>query len=214
MYKCIAFIYLYIQTFIKFLLNNSKPRRISLFLSMQTQKVKYLKTLFVLLIVQLGTIAHAQNNDLKPIQTYSKDGLVVQSYDFKSLEPLFRQKNDTTYVINFWATWCLPCVEELPHFEKMNKKYASQKFKMILVSLDFPNMVESRVIPFIKRKNLKVDVVLLNDPNANQWIEKISKDWSGAIPATVIYRNSEWHFFEKSFTEASLEKEIKKVLIK
>jgi len=70
------------------------------------------------------------------------------------------------------------------------------------------------VIPFIKRKNLKADVVLLNDPNANKWIEKISKDWSGAIPATVIYRNSELYFFEKSFTESSLEKEIKKVIIK
>lgn len=205
---------MYIQTFIKFLLNNSKPDRISLFLGMQTQKVKYLRTLIVLLIVQLTSISHAQSSDLKPIQTYTKDGTVIQSYDFKSLEPLFRQKNDTTYVINFWATWCLPCVEELPHFEKMNKKYGSQKFKMILVSLDFPNMVESRVIPFVAKKNLKAEVVVLNDPNANEWIEKVSKDWSGAIPATVIYRNSEWHFFEQSFNETSLEQEIKKVLIK
>ena len=181
---------------------------------MQIQKVKYLKIVVALFLLHCTTFVHSQTDGLQPIKVYSKDGVIVECYDFKSLEPLFKQQNDTTYVINFWATWCLPCVEELPHFEKMNTKYSLQKFKMILVSLDFPNMVESRVIPFIKRKNLKADVVLLNDPNANEWIEKISKDWSGAIPATVIYRNSEWHFFEKSFTEASLEHEIKKVVIK
>ena len=181
---------------------------------MQSRKVKYLKIVVVVFLLHFTSFVHAQTAGLKPIKIYSKDGVIVESYDFESLEPLFKKQNDTTYVINFWATWCMPCVEELPHFEKMNKKYSSQKFKMILVSLDFPNMVESRVIPFIKRKNLKADVVLLNDPNANKWIEKISKDWSGAIPATVIYRNSELYFFEKSFTESSLEKEIKKVIIK
>lgn len=214
MYKCNTIVYLYIQTCIKFLLNNLLHQRFSLFLSMQKQISNFIKNVMVLLFLQITVQIHSQSKDLKPIQTYLKNGVTIKSYDFKSLEPLFKQQNDTTYVINFWATWCVPCVEELPHFEKLNKKYASQKFKMILVSLDFPNMVESRVIPFVTKKNLKAEVVLLNDPNANEWIEKVSKEWSGAIPATVIYRNSEWHFFEKSFTEASLEEEIKKVITK
>jgi thiol-disulfide isomerase/thioredoxin len=176
---------------------------------MQIQKVKYLKIVVVAFLLQLTTFVHAQTAGLKPIKIYSKDGVIVESYDFESLEPLFKQQNDTTYVINFWATWCIPCVEELPHFEKMNQKYASQKFKMILVSLDFPKMVESRVLPFVRKKKLQAEVVLLNDPNANEWIYKVSKEWSGAIPATVIYRNSEWKFFEKSFTEVELDTQIK-----
>jgi thiol-disulfide isomerase/thioredoxin len=183
---------------------------IFLFLKMKTLKKNYLKSIFVLLFLQVNLVEiHAQTNELKPIQIYEKEGLVIKSYDFKNLEPLFKQQNDTTYVINFWATWCIPCVEELPHFEKMNQKYASQKFKMILVSLDFPKMVESRVLPFVRKKKLQAEVVLLNDPNANEWIYKVSKEWSGAIPATVIYRNSEWKFFEKSFTEVELDTQIK-----
>ena len=76
----------------------------------------------VLLFLQITVQIHSQSKDLKPIQTYQKNGVTIKSYDFKSLEPLFKQQNDTTYVINFWATWCVPCVEELPHFEKLNKK--------------------------------------------------------------------------------------------
>lgn len=196
------------------MLNNLSLHWLSLILGMQIRKTNYLTFLFVLLLLQITLQIHSQTNNLKPIQTYVKNGIAIKSYDFKSMQPLFKQQNDTTYVINFWATWCVPCVEELPHFEKLNKKYASHKFKMILVSLDFPNMVESRVIPFITKKKLKAEVILLNDPNANEWIEKVSKDWSGAIPATVIYRNTDWNFFEKSFTEASLEEEIKKVITK
>lgn len=199
---------------IKFLLNKFECLGISLILGMRIEKSKYKLLLFVVVFLQITSNSQAQTSDLKPITTYEKEGLVLKAYDFKSLEPIFKQKNDTTYVINFWATWCVPCVEELPYFESLNKKYASKKFKMLLVSLDFSKMVESRVIPFVKKKDLKAEVVILSDPNANEWIEKVSKDWSGAIPATVIYRNEDWYFFEQSFTEATLEEEIKKVITK
>lgn len=196
------------------MLNKFECLGISLILGMRIEKSKYKLLLFVVVFLQITSNSQAQTSDLKPITTYEKEGLVLKAYDFKSLEPIFKQKNDTTYVINFWATWCVPCVEELPYFESLNKKYASRKFKMLLVSLDFSKMVESRVIPFVKKKDLKAEVVILSDPNANEWIEKVSKDWSGAIPATVIYRNEDWHFFEQSFTEATLEEEIKKVITK
>ena len=146
---------------------------------------------------------------LKPLKVYEKDGIKLKSYNFDGLEPYLNQKNDTVYVINFWATWCVPCIKELPHFEKLNQKYKNGKFKMILVSLDFPKMIESRVIPFIKNKNLQAEVVVLNDPDANSWIEKVAKEWSGAIPATIIYKNDKRKFYEQSFTEDELETEIK-----
>lgn len=152
----------------------------------------------------------SQSNILsKPLKVYEKDGIMIKSFDFDRLEPYLNQKNDTLYVINFWATWCVPCIEELPHFEKLNQKYKNGKFKMILVSLDFPKMVENRLIPFIQKKKLQAEVVLLNDPDANRWIEKIAKEWTGAIPATIFYKNDKRAFYEKSFTEEELESEIK-----
>lgn len=148
----------------------------------------------------------------KPLHIYESEGIALKSFDFDRLEPYLNQKNDTVYVVNFWATWCVPCVEELPHFEKLNAEYKERDFKMLLVSLDFPKMAESRVIPFIKEKDLKAEVVLLNDPDANRWIEKVSKDWSGAIPATLIYKNNTREFYEKTFTEDELATEIQKFI--
>jgi hypothetical protein len=71
--------------------------------------------------------------------------------------------------------------------------------QVILVSLDFTNQIESRLIPFIEKHNLKAKVILLDDPDANTWIDKVSPEWSGAIPATVIKKGRKEAFYEKSF---------------
>lgn len=136
----------------------------------------------------------------------------VPVVDFNGLEPYLHKQDDTTYVVNFWATWCAPCVKELPAFEKLNEAYGSEKVKVLLVSLDFIKHYDTKLLPFISDRNLKSDVILLNDPRSNQWIDKVSPDWSGAIPATVIYRGKKRTFYEQSFTYESLEKELKKYL--
>ncbi|MBF6608126.1 MAG: TlpA family protein disulfide reductase, partial [Flavobacterium sp.] len=133
---------------------------------------------------------------------------VIQSYDFNGLEPLFHRADDTLYVINFWATWCEPCIEELPHFERLHAEKGSQNLKVILISMDMTKQIESRLLPYIEKHNLKAEVVHLSDPDADAWINKVDSSWSGAIPATVIYRNSERKFYEKSFTYEELLTEI------
>jgi len=113
----------------------------------------------------------------------------IPVYDkFEGLEPLFRFGNDTTYVVNFWATWCKPCIKELPYFEEFNSNHATEKVKVVLVSLDFPKQVESNLVPFVQKKQLQSKVVVLLDGKYNDWIDKVSPDWSGAIPATYIYK--------------------------
>ncbi len=132
----------------------------------------------------------------------------VKEFDFNGLEPLLHKETDSIYVINFWATWCSPCVAELPHFEKATSDFTHEPVKVLLVSLDFPKHVNSRLIPFISKNNLTSEVVLLNDPDANSWIDKVSPAWSGAIPATLIYDKNNRRFYEQSFTFAELEREI------
>ncbi len=137
----------------------------------------------------------------------------VVSLNFEEFEQkYFQKKNDSIYIINFWATWCKPCVKELPAFEKMATDYSDKKIKILLVSLDFPDKIESQVIPFIKKNNIQSEVVLLDDANANSWIPKVSQEWSGAIPATVIYKKDNRKFYEQSFTFEELETELKKFL--
>lgn len=144
-----------------------------------------------------------------PMKVYTKDGESVNAYNFEGLEYFLKKQNDTTYVVNFWATWCVPCVEELPYFEKLNAEYKDDKVKVVLVSLDMHKMIESKLIPFMKEKQLKSDVVVLRDPDADSWIPKVDSAWSGAIPATVIYNKDKRKFYEKSFTYEELENEVK-----
>jgi thiol-disulfide isomerase/thioredoxin len=122
---------------------------------------------------------------------------------------MLHNENDTLYIINFWATWCKPCVAELPYFEKLNKIYASEKLKIILVSLDFSDELETRVMPFILKNNIHSKVFLLNESNPNTFIDKISPRWSGAIPATYIYKGNVNSFYEKSFNYEELESIVK-----
>ncbi|MBG43274.1 MAG: thioredoxin [Aequorivita sp.] len=137
----------------------------------------------------------------------------VVSLNFEELEQQYLQKkNDSIYIINFWATWCKPCIKELPAFEKLASNYSDKKVKLLLVSLDFPDKLESQVIPFIERNNIQSEVVLLDDADANSWIPKVSPQWSGAIPATIIYKKDNRKFYEQSFTFEELEAELKTFL--
>lgn len=138
---------------------------------------------------------------------------VVEVYNYNELAPLLNETNsEKTYIINFWATWCAPCVKELPYFEKINEAYHNQNVEVILVSLDFPHLYDSKLKPFIKEKNLKSKVIALDDADMNTWIPQIDKNWSGSIPATIIYNKNDSKFFEQSFTYEGLENEIIKLL--
>lgn len=128
----------------------------------------------------------------------------IKVTDFEGLQPLLQKSNDTTYVINFWATWCKPCVEEMPDFLKAAAEMKSEKVRFVFVSLDFPGQVDARLKPFVKKHDMADMVVLLDDPDSNSWIEKVDNKWSGAIPATLIYKGIDKDFYEKSLSYSDL----------
>lgn len=121
----------------------------------------------------------------------------------KLYERLERGK-DTTYVVNFWATWCAPCIKELPHFEKLQQEKRREKLKVLLVSVDFKSRLEKSVVPFVKRHGLKNEVFLLDETDQQVYIDRIDKTWSGAIPATLFVKGNKRIFLEKEFTYPSL----------
>lgn len=128
----------------------------------------------------------------------------VKLLTLDDLDKRFANGKDTTYVVNFWATWCAPCVAELPNFEKLRISNLKKPVKVILVSLDFKSKLQKEVIPFVKRNNINAEVFLLNEPNQQQYIERIDKKWSGAIPATLFVNKKFRRFYEKEFTESEL----------
>ena len=128
----------------------------------------------------------------------------VKEIDSDALKALTYTMNDTTYVVNFWATWCSPCVKEIGYFEELHRQSESAYVKVILVSLDFPNQIDRRVIPFLKEKEITADVLLMTDLDYNSWIDRIDPGWSGAIPATLIYNRETRVFLEQELTRDEL----------
>lgn len=136
----------------------------------------------------------------------------LEIHDFAGIEKYLRISDEKTYVVNFWATWCAPCVKELPYFEKIGKKYRNENVEVILISLDFPQHYDSKLKPFIAERKLKSKIVVLDDADSNSWIPKVNENWSGAIPATLIYNKNKKQFYEQSFNFNELETELKHFL--
>ena len=139
-------------------------------------------------------------------------GQSIKFIDSDGIARLSWDSSDTTYVINFWATWCSPCVKEIEFFEEMHLNIKDNKLKVILVSLDFPNQMEERLIPFLEKKGISAPVMLMTDLNYNDWIERVDKSWSGAIPATLIYKGDRRVFLEKELTYSELLENVNQIL--
>ena len=129
------------------------------------------------------------------------------------LEKRIYNSSDTTYIVNFWATWCAPCVKELPDFDSISKSYKDQKVKVLLVTMDFKEDMETKVKPFVNKKKIYSEIQLLDESNADYFIPKIANEWTGALPATVIINNKKnvKHFFEKKLNYEFLRTEIETI---
>ncbi len=165
------------------------------------------KAIFILISLSVQ-VAMAQNHDIRnsfnwkgiPQEVVSADGITVPVFKFSELSSNLHSAGDTTYVINFWATWCKPCIEELPDFLKVRDELKNEQVVFLFVNLDFRRNLETVVIPFLKSNRLTENVAMLHDPQANEWIDQVDTEWSGAIPATLIFRKESRVFIEKALS--------------
>ena len=138
-------------------------------------------------------------------------GQEVIDKDFNSFYKEEITESKGIVIVNFWATWCKPCITELPYFEQINAEMKSEKFSVCLVNLDFNSKYKTSAVEFVRNRNIKSEVIHLNDTDPNKWINKIDSSWTGAIPATIIYNNGKKVFFrEGEITYDELKSEINK----
>jgi thiol-disulfide isomerase/thioredoxin len=136
---------------------------------------------------------------------FSAEGQEATVVKFAALAKILDSKSEEVQVINFWATWCAPCIKELPLLEKLNTR-EDLKANITLVNLDYADKLD-RVNAFIKKKNIQSNVLLLDEIDYNSWIDKVDKTWTGAIPATLIInpKTGKRKFVEKQLKEGELE---------
>jgi thiol-disulfide isomerase/thioredoxin len=142
------------------------------------------------------------------------EGQKVEYIKIPDLDKILRNPDNTVFVLNFWATWCAPCVSEIPGFVKASKDYDQNKVRFIMVSLDFPSQIENQLIPFLKKNKITLDVDVMTDVDYNAWIDKVDSHWQGEIPATLFFNNSKRsrYFHSGELTEPELRKYINSLL--
>ncbi len=113
----------------------------------------------------------------------------VQLIKFEQLKKRAFNQSDTTYVINFFASWCAPCIKEIPIFKQLIDSTKNTATLVLFISVDFKSEMDKSVMPIAKQYNMPT-IYLLDEPNANKWINEIDNNWSGSIPATLIVKRA------------------------
>ena len=143
-------------------------------------------------------------------QTYSQS---IPKWKIGDLEE-YISKSDTPLVVSFWATYCVPCIKEIPYFQEVVKKYNDKGVKLLLVSLDFKESYPDKISSFADKRKFNSPIVWLDETNADYFCPKIDSAWSGVMPATLFINNKKGHrnFFEEEMPKKKFEAEIKKIL--
>lgn len=135
----------------------------------------------------------------------------IRSLKIEEVADFYSAKKEGVFVVSFWATFCKPCIGEIPYLQSISKKYSSQNVDLLLVSLDLPAFYPKKIKKFVKENNFTAKVAWLDETDANHFCPVIDKSWSGAMPATLFVNAGTGYrkFVESSITEEQFEKELR-----
>ncbi len=137
----------------------------------------------------------------------------IPKWKIGELEAFIKNSNKPT-VVNFWATFCKPCIAEIPHFQKLVKQYEKDSVQLLLVSLDMEEMYPAKIETFANKFKFTAPIVFLDETNADIFCPKIDEKWSGAIPSSLFVNNKTGNrkFFEEEMSEQKFETELKTLI--
>ncbi len=134
-----------------------------------------MKQFFIAILACLILVSIARSQDIKPIN---------KTDDLKSIMDANKGK---VILVNFWATWCKPCVKEFPDLVKLQNDYKDKGFVLVFISADMPEEIKSKVSPFLSQEKVDFPTYYIGSDKPEDIINYVDKDWQGAIPSTYIY---------------------------
>lgn len=153
-----------------------------------------MKRIVIIFFILFGLLAEAQ--DVKRIKITDLEKIIAGS--------------KTPLIVSFWATFCIPCLEEIPHLQDAVQRYKADSVKLLLVSLDLEEFYPKKLRDFAARRKFNAPILWLDEYNADYFCPKVDSSWSGAIPATLMINNRRGvrKFFEEQLSPEKIDAEV------
>ena len=109
-----------------------------------------------------------------------------QAVDGAGLKKAIESNKGKVVVLNLWATWCPPCVEEFPNLVKLYNHYHDRGLVVIAAAVDEPE-TRSKVRPFLVSQKARFPAYVRKSEDIDTFIKAIDKNWGGAVPTTYFF---------------------------
>ena len=154
----------------------------------------------ITIIVSLFFVSNLFSQSIKKIKITDLEKTIAES--------------KTPLIVNFWATFCKPCIAEIPYFQTSIKKYPKDSIVLLLVSLDLQEYYPAKIKSFAAKQKFTSPILWLDEYNADYFCPKVDSAWSGAIPASLFINNKTGYrkFFEEQLPKEKLEKQLDAML--
>jgi thiol-disulfide isomerase/thioredoxin len=132
--------------------------------------------------------ADKEKSAQKALAEWAKEPVEVNLIDANGVREIMKNNSGKLRLVNIWATWCGPCVIEMPELVTINRMYRSSRpFEMVTISVDMPSK-KADVIKFLKDKQVSCINYLFDSEDRTELGEVLEKGWEGGIPYTIIIK--------------------------